>query len=54
MLDVICNVAHTVGLKPSGGIRTLSDAVAYLDQADLVMGPDWATAATFRSAPAGC
>ncbi len=53
MLDVICNVAHTVGLKPSGGIRTLADAVAYLDQADLVMGPDWATAATFRFGASG-
>ncbi len=53
MLDVICNVAHPVGLKPSGGIRTLADAVAYLDQADAVMGPDWATPATFRFGASG-
>lgn len=53
MLDVICNVAHVVGLKPSGGIRTLADAVAYLDQADAVMGPDWATPATFRFGASG-
>ena len=37
-----------VGLKPSGGIRTLSDAALYLDLADRVMGPGWATPRTFR------
>ena len=37
-----------MGLKVSGGIRTLRDAALYLALADDVMGPDWATPQTFR------
>ena len=37
-----------VGLKPSGGIRTVSDAALYLGLADRIMGPGWATPRTFR------
>lgn len=48
MLDVIASTPWAVGLKPSGGIRTLDAAAAYLDQADSIMGPEWATPATFR------
>lgn len=36
------------GVKASGGVRTAEQAQAYLAQADARMGPDWATAATFR------
>jgi deoxyribose-phosphate aldolase len=53
MLDVIRGAGRTVGLKPSGGIRTLADAESYLHQADGVMGPDWATADTFRFGASG-
>jgi len=48
MLDVIAGTDRPVGLKPSGGIRTCDDALAYLDLAAEIMGPDWATPATFR------
>ena len=38
----------TVGLKPSGGIRTFDDARSYVERAEAVMGAGWATPATFR------
>lgn len=41
-------IDRRVGIKPSGGIRTVDDAARYLDMADRIMGPDWATPATFR------
>ena len=53
MLTVIREAGRPVGLKPSGGIRTLDDARRYLDQADEMMGPDWATPATFRFGASG-
>jgi deoxyribose-phosphate aldolase len=48
MLEVIKSSARPVGLKPSGGIRTVSDAGLYLDLADRIMGQGWATPRTFR------
>jgi deoxyribose-phosphate aldolase len=48
MLDVIKTSGRNVGLKPSGGIRTLADAKLYLDLADRIMGSGWATPKTFR------
>ena len=39
---------HTVGVKISGGVRDLAAASAYLEIADRVMGPTWATPFTFR------
>ncbi len=53
MLDAIKASGRPVGLKPSGGIRTLDDAKGYLALADRIMGPDWATAATFRFGASG-
>ena len=53
MLEVIRDTARPVGLKPSGGIRTLDDAAAYLEQADRIMGPGWATPITFRFGASG-
>jgi deoxyribose-phosphate aldolase len=56
MLDEIAAVAadgRMVGLKPSGGIRSFDDAMAYLDLADEVMGQGWATPATFRYGASG-
>ena len=38
MLDAIRASGRPVGLKPSGGIRTLADAKIYLDLADRIMG----------------
>jgi len=48
MLNAIKASGRPVGLKPSGGIRTLADAKIYLDLADRIMGPGWATPKTFR------
>jgi deoxyribose-phosphate aldolase len=48
MLNVIKASGKPVGLKPSGGIRTLADAKIYLDLADRIMGQGWATPRTFR------
>lgn len=48
MLGVIRASGHPVGIKPSGGIRTLADAAAYLDLADRIMGPGWVDPSTFR------
>ncbi len=48
MLKVIKASGKPVGLKPSGGIRTVADAKVYLDLADRIMGQGWATPQTFR------
>jgi deoxyribose-phosphate aldolase len=53
MLGVIQGAGRSVGLKPSGGIRTLEDATHYLTQADDLMGDGWATPATFRFGASG-
>lgn len=53
MLNVISMTGRPVGLKPSGGIRTLTDAKGYLDLADAIMGPDWATPRSFRFGASG-
>jgi deoxyribose-phosphate aldolase len=43
MLQAIKESGRDVGIKPSGGIRTLEDAARYLDMAELAMGADWVT-----------
>jgi deoxyribose-phosphate aldolase len=53
MLDEIARSGRSVGIKPSGGIRTLADAAAYLLLADEVMGDGWATPSTFRLGASG-
>lgn len=53
MLDEIAASGRRVGIKPSGGIRTLADARAYLDLTDRKMGPGWATPDTFRFGASG-
>ena len=53
MLQVIRDSGRPVGLKPSGGIRTIADAQQYLDLADAMMGPQWATPRTFRFGASG-
>jgi deoxyribose-phosphate aldolase len=56
MLDEIAAAAEdgrTVGIKPSGGIRSFDDAMAYLELADGVMGDGWATPTTFRYGASG-
>ena len=53
MLRAIDELDRRVGLKPSGGIRSSSDAQTYLDQADHVMGAQWVSARTFRFGASG-
>ncbi|HEV2556543.1 MAG TPA: deoxyribose-phosphate aldolase [Bosea sp. (in: a-proteobacteria)] len=53
MLEVIAASGRPVGLKPSGGIRTLADAAGYLELADAIMGPEWARPETFRFGASG-
>jgi deoxyribose-phosphate aldolase len=53
MLSAIRDMGKPVGFKASGGIRTLADAKVYLDIADEIMGPLWATPETFRFGASG-
>lgn len=53
LLEAIRDAGRPVGVKPSGGIRSLDDAAQYLALADEVMGRGWATAATFRFGASG-
>lgn len=48
MLDVIAETDRTVGLKPSGGIRTATDAERYLGLARERLGEAYLSPATFR------
>jgi deoxyribose-phosphate aldolase len=41
-------VSRPLGFKPSGGLKTVSDAAGYLYLADLLMGEGWATPETLR------
>ncbi len=40
--------SHTVGLKVSGGIRTIAQALSYIEVAQKVMGSDWIQPTFFR------
>jgi deoxyribose-phosphate aldolase len=53
MLRVIASTERPVGIKPSGGIRTVADAAVYLRLADEIMGAAWATPNTFRFGASG-
>ena len=53
MLGAIKDIDPRVGLKPSGGIRTLADAQAYLDQADRIDGTVVGGPRTFRFGASG-
>jgi deoxyribose-phosphate aldolase len=53
MLRVIAETDRPVGIKPSGGIRTIADAALYLALADDIMGTDWASPSTFRFGASG-
>ena len=53
MLGVIQSSRRNVGLKPSGGIRTMADARTYWDLAEGMMGAGWAAPSTFRIGASG-
>lgn len=48
MLDAVASSPRPVGIKASGGIATLSDAMAYLDLVDAAWGREHVTAERFR------
>ena len=47
-VEIAARSGRTVGVKPSGGIRTVAEAARYLDVVGRRFGPDWATPRTFR------
>lgn len=53
MLDVIARTGGTVGFKASGGLRTMDDALAYLNLAEEIMGRDWICPRTLRFGASG-
>lgn len=48
MLEVIARGDGRVGFKASGGLRTMDDALVYLELAERIMGQDWVSPQTFR------
>ena len=48
LLEAVREADRPAGVKVSGGIRTVDEALAYLSLADEVMGAGWARPATFR------
>lgn len=53
MLTAIRDSKSGAGFKPSGGIRSVSDAATYLDLADGIMGSNWVSADRFRFGASG-
>jgi deoxyribose-phosphate aldolase len=53
ILEAIAENDRRVGIKLSGGVRTLDDAAGYLDLIDHMMGPGWASPATVRFGASG-
>jgi deoxyribose-phosphate aldolase len=53
MLDVIQKHGGSIGFKAAGGIRQISDAQAYLELSDHMMGAAWADARHFRFGASG-
>jgi deoxyribose-phosphate aldolase len=53
LLQIIRQAERPVGLKVSGGIRSLADARAYLSLVDAEMGPDWADPTRLRIGASG-
>ena len=48
MLEAIRESGRDVSFKPAGGIRTAVDAMAFLQQAEKIMGADWINPAHYR------
>ncbi len=48
MLRAIKKSKRLVGFKASGGVRTLEQAMQYLELATQIMGPNWVMPRTFR------
>jgi len=48
MLEAIAEGGGWAGFKASGGLRTMADALVYLELAEEIMGPGWVSPRTFR------
>ena len=48
LLEAVRDCGRPAGFKAAGGIRSVAEAVVYLDLADRILGPGWASPATFR------
>lgn len=48
LIEAIRASGRPAGFKAAGGIRTVAEAAGYLAVADRIMGPTWASPATFR------
>lgn len=53
MMQAIREAGRPVGIKPSGGIKTLEDAIMYYHVARNAMGTRWVKPATFRYGASG-
>lgn len=53
LLAVCAEAGGRVGFKAAGGIRATADAAGYLQLADAILGPAWASPATFRLGASG-
>jgi deoxyribose-phosphate aldolase len=53
MLAVIRDCSRPVGFKAAGGIRDTAGAASYLHLSNALLGPGWATPATFRFGASG-
>ncbi len=53
MLAVIRDCGRPVGFKAAGGIRDTAGAASYLHLSNALLGPGWATPATFRFGASG-
>mgnify|MGYP001765993574 CR=1 FL=1 len=48
LLEAVRDSGRPAGFKAAGGIRSVAEAAIYLDLADRIMGPGWASPTTFR------
>ncbi|AZZ97256.1 deoxyribose-phosphate aldolase [Pseudoalteromonas sp. R3] len=53
MLNAIKSSGKNVGFKAAGGVRTVTDAQAYLTLAGQIMGPEWVNKQHFRFGASG-
>ena len=48
LCEIVASSDRSVGIKVSGGVRTVADATKYIDIAEEVLGPDWVGPDHFR------
>ena len=53
MLNVIKQSGKPCGFKAAGGIKTVTEAVKYLELAESIMGTEWISSANFRFGASG-